>query len=1771
MGPRGLANDTCGTSQYNACTSLLDAINKANDGDIIMVDGEGTQEQPLIVCSEHYVSKSISIIGYNGTPTLTCNKTRDHATSLMFVTIMYKYYAELRINQSESYVNNTQDDIIVDEFRKNNLNYYLTVRYVHYCINNGISFSKCYRLSNNYQNIHVYLKNLYFVQIAILASDITLSLHDVTFIDASVYGSVLEDLDVEFKGSSAKTDIVNCKTININMTNVYFFSESSTGNSLMAYIILKCNYLNLYLSDSIINGKTIVIVPGVNGGQANFNNVLFNGSSTSNRYGGLDIDKNDLGELFDFRVDILNSTFENIYPPDIMLPMLYEYLGISYGAVYIKLDTVGIHLNIQNTMFVGNERAISIGAARSDIIIVDCKFINNTSMFSGGAVHIKAHHDGIEITLNNNVFEDNQAGHDKSGVFDGCLYYTEQMTQVGKQYVRNCSVIQGVIYYKFQHELGHTYRVIKGDAVEAVANKAKLGGSGGAIHLIQEHSTSTDTVLLLHDCLFQNNQVTRGDGGALYVMHYQCEILQCNFTHNEADQTGGALYSYESFLEIKSCHINNNTANSGSGIYSVGSVQIIQISESVIKWNYARQSGGGVWIHGGMLQMEWCNVKSNAASFYGGGIYLFDVNAHISYSIVEYNEIHHLQISLEILGFGGGMSVLRGTLIMEYSNVSYNEALYGGGIFILMLASTNEDYVNRKALVNIVSCNIRNNSAVADGGGVYLDITTELAFFKYNNHMITGTGDLGGMQAHLNISNSNFTFNLASYSGGGLRLRHSVIYISETMISNNTAYVKGGGISIDSCMNEVKWCNITGNIVVHKGSGIQAIMSNTSISNSMIMYNKAVYEGGGIYIEQGHLNMTWSLVTANQANHNGGGMILKSATTKLTHVVIENNLAKFLGGGIHITYKWMHPVKSVFEMELSDVKSNIAKIKGGGLYASFANINMSNTLIENNEAGTQGGGAYIMQGQVEITDCQVQENQAGQSAGGLYIGFAGIDMLNNTIKANKAHYGGGVVIFGGEVVALISCHFYQNEVDDNSQSLFVHNSFVHIQHSTFNISVGAHIYMTQFSNITAENCYFSNGMFEIEAGCLIVFENVTYVNNHLDYNWNGVFISNGTTMYNNVNIILNDSSLSEDTIAVLSGKSVIEDLYISCPNRYDAQIGNTLLHNATVLLNMVCSKTCNRGYNMFSNGYTHLKRDISGYVVQESHSDLCKICPYGGSCSEYRLSAKPGFWGGVNNNELFFFPCKSSHCDVCNTDCSEGSFDMCAPHREGPICTACRENYTEALFSSTCISDDHCTDSWFWSVCLILAVVYSMFLLFQGDLGDFIFNIPVRFSMKLPTNTNIERVGNQDTDNKGKSSRGRNGGCGHNELGHNVEGTEHDVIPSHNEHFNQNQSHDYHHDTIFLIILFYYFQDSSLLSVVTPYIIPNISVTNKMKEIIIGLFEFRLDIFYLDTDICMFPGIDAVGKTALQTMFFPLMWLITLTVYIISKHCRNQMKIKMIFRSATAFMLSILFAFQKLALAYMSLIQCTMMFDTSVLVIKATTQCYTYWQFSVFAYLSVSIIPLGIYIMFCTKFLEESQISLGIFFLGCFVPLPVILYCIILAIWQQTIIAKRVLSPDAHAVYKMIQGPYRRMTLFGVDIGWGGVIILRRTVLIGISTFVEFPLLRSILLFLVCSGCLLHHVNISPYIDNKANIADSLSQGALTIISGINVARAMLDSQQSLPLTPTQSMLTLIDYIDQILQLWLPIAGVFIIILLLLVRTSTIIKHIKCRKNSTND
>ncbi len=186
---------TCGSSYNNPCSDLLHTIDKAKGGDTLMVNSLGSHDQPIDVCCQDFISKSITMIGYNGQPRLTCNKEGQFGPILIFTSVAYKYmqeyYSTTLQGNNEQYQRHTlkkqdgetEHGLNIQNERNGSIN--MENHLLHY-VKYVFPFHQCYKLWTNDENINVHVENMYFVSGYILACDISVSFVRCTFIDASI-------------------------------------------------------------------------------------------------------------------------------------------------------------------------------------------------------------------------------------------------------------------------------------------------------------------------------------------------------------------------------------------------------------------------------------------------------------------------------------------------------------------------------------------------------------------------------------------------------------------------------------------------------------------------------------------------------------------------------------------------------------------------------------------------------------------------------------------------------------------------------------------------------------------------------------------------------------------------------------------------------------------------------------------------------------------------------------------------------------------------------------------------------------------------------------------------------------------------------------------------------------------------------------------------------------------------------------------------------------------------------------------------------------------------------------------------------------------------------------------------------------------------------------------------------------------------------------------------------------------------------------------------
>lgn len=753
--------------------------------------------------------------------------------------------------------------------------------------------------------------------------------------------------------------------------------------------------------------------------------------------------------------------------------------------------------------------------------------------------------------------------------------------------------------------------------------------------------------------------------------------------------------------------------------------------------------------------------------------------------------------------------------------------------------------------------------------------------------------------------------------------------------------------------------------------------------------------------------------------------------------------------------------------------------------------------------------------------------------------------------------GGAVRIQKGRV-NFNKCKFYNNTAKLLGGSIYVDSkNRVHIENSDFeNTDRNIHslegdiLYSTGFVMIL-------DSKFEIRTAK----DHVTMLRHSGDY-WS-MYIHSllfRCAVGQRLLIINTTSHKITPDIGLLSSHSLDQLSYYcqTCPDKeYSLDFG---------YLNYTQKNNLTTYYTLYING----EEPFQSHSVEFAYGNItCVKCPYGGECL-HKITAVPNFWGYNIGDHIMFQHCPSDYC-CSSPKCP--SYNACALHRVGYLCGECAKGYTEALFSPKCLTNDQCDAfSWVWLLTATLGFLYCLFLIFQQDIMR---NI---FSFRLVTSKDAS-----DSDRGLKTESHVNQGCGFiSSMGVDRqtqrESSQFIILDDINEDDSKGflvnsvkrtaqgnevkaeckqRTDEQKKNTGFLIILFYYFQDALLFHVNTVYTRTYSKPEKQIKAFLLGFFRLRLDIFQFMDDVCIYVGLDAVGKALFKNIFVPYVFCL-FGLFYACNICtntgpRDQSKRSFFGRSMSVklsegFLLAILFTYQKIATTTFTLLNCVPVGDTSVLYIQGTQECFQGWQYGVMLYAVTCMLPFGFVLLLGPTLLQERYMSLKLFFLACFLPGPVLL------VWFYKLATKSKdnsspLSDECTAILKLLQGPFKEPTSdsFVARLCWSGVLMIRRMVLFLFYTFINDVLIRTVCMLMLCFIILLHHMYVQPYKLRGGNIAGTISAAALLVVGGINFLRASFETAEYLPHGPNKILMEVFEEIENTLILWLPLAGMCII------------------------
>ncbi len=505
--------------------------------------------------------------------------------------------------------------------------------------------------------------------------------------------------------------------------------------------------------------------------------------------------------------------------------------------------------------------------------------------------------------------------------------------------------------------------------------------------------------------IYLNNKSSLTDGSNFELKN--SEIRNCyvyddggfNEIITKGGGGGGAIRSMgenRCEMTIDNCSIHDCYTNCDGGGIRWNSVLIspLEIKNGTEVYNnWAFRYGGGMRVDA-LAEVEGCTFDNNRADYGGGGI---------SLGVFNSGNQNHLDAN------DGRWDPNDGILTLDASTVISNNwaGENGGGLhfkcdFIEFTQTTNPHvrfyrHANReyfKVQLNVNGATIRDNTAEIDGGGVYMNRTTN--FY--------------GLEAHLNFG--NIQDNTANGNGGGLALTEE-LDPNYTVRPDQTYYDPSLGIT---------WYDIEAQPIQARVGSMKPAWQNELLT----MESNTAIDGGGIYIEGGDLVMVKGLVTNNVAvnpngnNGDGGGFYITGGTIAVNGGTITENNAQRNGGGFYVNVEDEVVINN--DSTAAIISNNNAN-EGGGCYVNKGQLTIKQVSIgdsetsiidnyaENKQGGGRGGGVYVHSGSFTLMNGSIGKeghgNTSDRTGGGVYVNSGDFFLLGGTLCYNLGTNGGG--------------------------------------------------------------------------------------------------------------------------------------------------------------------------------------------------------------------------------------------------------------------------------------------------------------------------------------------------------------------------------------------------------------------------------------------------------------------------------------------------------------------------------------------------------------------------------------------------------------------------------------------------------------------------------------------------------------------------------------------------------------------------------------------
>lgn len=143
------------------------------------------------------------------------------------------------------------------------------------------------------------------------------------------------------------------------------------------------------------------------------------------------------------------------------------------------------------------------------------------------------------------------------------------------------------------------------------------------------------------------------------------------------------------------------------------------------------------------------------------------------------------------------------------------------------------------------------------------DITLENLVIKKGSSTNGGGLKLDG--GNVNIISCDITDNTGILGGGGIHSQAKTLTLTNCNILNNTVLLSGGGLSLLGGTVTMTNCVISGDTAGMQGGGLATAVAYVTLTNCTVKGNTGGHSGGGLMISSGSLTVTSCDISGNTA------------------------------------------------------------------------------------------------------------------------------------------------------------------------------------------------------------------------------------------------------------------------------------------------------------------------------------------------------------------------------------------------------------------------------------------------------------------------------------------------------------------------------------------------------------------------------------------------------------------------------------------------------------------------------------------------------------------------------------------------------------------------------------------------------------------------------------------------------------------------------------------------------------------------------------------